>query len=386
VIDKQTSEQKLNNRLRLKTLVDCICYLTSQECTLRGHDEGPNSKNHVNFLELIEIVSMYNEKVAKVVLENAPQNDKYTSYHIQKYILHVLAKRVWNAIREEIGDSKFCIIIDETWDESKKEQIAIVLRFVNKDGFIQERFFDIVYVKDTSASSIKNEISAVLSQHRLDIQNIRGQGYDSSSNMHGEWKGLQALFLNDCPYAYYVHCFAHQLQLALVTASREVVFVHKFFSNLNFTINVVGASCKRHDELQTTQVVEIAHLLAIDELKIGKWANQIGTLKRAGNTRWSSHYQFICSLVRLFSATCLVLKNIINEGSTYSQRGNPNTAYKMITPVQFIFILHLMKEIMAITDALCQHLQQKSQDILTAMQLVNNTKKKKKKLIQKLRD
>jgi hypothetical protein len=94
VIDKQTSEQKLNNRLRLKTLVDCICYLTSQECTLRGHDEGPNSKNHVNFLELIEIVSMYNEKVAKVVLENAPQNDKYTSYHIQKYILHVLAKRV----------------------------------------------------------------------------------------------------------------------------------------------------------------------------------------------------------------------------------------------------------------------------------------------------
>jgi hypothetical protein len=81
-----------------------------------------------------------------------------------------------------------------------------------------------------------------------------------------------------------------------------------------------------------------------------------------------------------------VLKNIINEGSTYSQRGNPNTAYKMITPVQFIFILHLMKEIMAITDALCQHLQQKSQDILTAMQLVNNTKKKKKKIFQKLRD
>jgi CRISPR/Cas system-associated protein Csx1 len=30
VIDKQTSEQKLNNRLRLKTSIDCICYLTSQ--------------------------------------------------------------------------------------------------------------------------------------------------------------------------------------------------------------------------------------------------------------------------------------------------------------------------------------------------------------------
>jgi hypothetical protein len=126
--------------------------------------------------------------------------------------------------------------------------MAIVLRFVDKYGFIQERFFDVVHVKDTSTSTLKNEISVVLSQHRLDIQNIRGQWYDDASNMRGEWKGLQALFLNDCPCAYYVHCFAHRLQLALVAAFREVVSVHEFFSNLNFTINVVGASCKRHDE------------------------------------------------------------------------------------------------------------------------------------------
>jgi hypothetical protein len=59
---------------------------------------------------------------------------------------------------------------------------------------------------------------------------------------------------------------------------------------LNFTINVVAASCKRHDELQATQAVEIAHLLAIDELETGKGTNQIGILKRAGDTRWSSHY------------------------------------------------------------------------------------------------
>jgi len=39
---------------------------------------------------------------------------------------------------------------------------------------------------------------------------------------------------------------------------------------LNFTFNVVGSSCKRHDELQATQAVEIAHLLAIDNLETGK--------------------------------------------------------------------------------------------------------------------
>jgi len=41
--------------------------------------------------------------------------------------------------------------------------------------------------------------------------------------MRGEWKGLQALFLNDCPCAYYVHCFAHRLQLALVSLSMLLV-------------------------------------------------------------------------------------------------------------------------------------------------------------------
>jgi hypothetical protein len=39
---------------------------------------------------------------------------------------------------------------------------------------------------------------------------------------------------------------------------------------LNFTINIVGASYKRHNELQATQAAEITHLLAIDELQTEK--------------------------------------------------------------------------------------------------------------------
>ena len=71
---------------------------------------------------------------------------------------------------------------------------------------------------DTTALTLKNGIYSLLSQHFLDIQNVRGQGYDGASNMRGMWNGLQALILNDCPYAYYIHCFAHRLQLTLVKA------------------------------------------------------------------------------------------------------------------------------------------------------------------------
>jgi len=199
LLNAQSTEQIQNNRLRVKTSIDVVQWLTFQGYAFRGHDETIDSKNRDNFIEMIKILASYNEKVATVVLKNAPKSAKYTSHRIQKEILQVMASKVRDKIREDIGDSKFCIIVDKTRDESKREQMAIVLRFVDKYGFIQERFFDIVYVKDTSALTFKNKIANVLSQNGLDIQNICGQGYDGASNMRGEWKGLQALFLNDCP-------------------------------------------------------------------------------------------------------------------------------------------------------------------------------------------
>jgi hypothetical protein len=98
----------------LKTSIKSIRHLAYQGCAFRGLNEGPDSKNRGNFLELLKLVSNFNEDVAKVNFENAPENAKYTLHYVQKDILHVLAKRVRDAIREEICDSKFCIIIDES--------------------------------------------------------------------------------------------------------------------------------------------------------------------------------------------------------------------------------------------------------------------------------
>ena len=68
--------------------------------------------------------------------------------------------------------------------------MTIVLRYVNNKGFMRECFFDLVHVKDIGAMTLKKGIWVVLSQHHLDVQNILGQGYDGSSNIHNEWKGF----------------------------------------------------------------------------------------------------------------------------------------------------------------------------------------------------
>jgi hypothetical protein len=209
ILHKQAKHLILSNRLRLKTSVDVVRWLTFQACPFRGHDKSLDSRNRGNFLQMIKILADYNKEVYDVVLENAPQNAKYTSPTIQKEILHVFARKVQNEIREEIDNARFCLLVDEARDESKREQMAVVIRFVDKNGCVKERFLDITHVGDTTSSTLKEAICSILSRHNLDIQNVRGQGYDGASNMRGGVNGLQALILQECPYAYYVHCLAH---------------------------------------------------------------------------------------------------------------------------------------------------------------------------------
>ncbi|XP_076912630.1 uncharacterized protein LOC143571001 [Bidens hawaiensis] len=375
IIEKQSEEELLKNRIRLKASVDTVRWLTFQACGFRGHDETLNSKNKGNFLELLKLLASYNDEVAKVILENAPYNSKYTSGKIQKEILSIIANKVRKHIRSEVGDSYFCVMVDESRDESKEEQMAVVLRFVDVEGIIRERFLDLVHVTDTFSLTLRSNLWRQLLRYEFDVSKIRGQGYDGASNMRGEWNGLKALVIKDCPYAYYVHCFAYRLQLALVAASREIIPINQFFNNLMSIINVVCSSSKRHDELQKAKGVEIKELLELGEIKSGKGENQATTSRRAGDTRWGSHYRSVCSLLNMFHSTRVVLKGIINDTSTSSShRNDVDAVYSHTKSFEFVFILHLVKEVMGKTDILSQALQKKSQDILNAMELVSATK------------
>ncbi|XP_073025239.1 uncharacterized protein [Primulina eburnea] len=285
-----------------------VRWLALQGCAFRGNDESLSSSNRGNFLELVKAFAKMNIEIDEVVLENAPKNAQYIAPEIQKEILHIMANRVRKMVREEVGDKYFCILVDEARDISKREQMAIILRFVNNHGILTERFFAIKSVSDTTSMNLKNEISNVLVHHDLHVKKIRGQGYDGASNMRGAWNGLQALFLKDCPYAYYVHCFAHRLQLTLVSAAKDVSVIWEFFSHLDNIVNIVTSSTKRIAELHTAQRNEIEYMLSIGERDSGSGANQIGNLQRAGATRWSSHYDSVKSLIGMYTATCKVFE------------------------------------------------------------------------------
>nr|KAJ0193509.1 hypothetical protein LSAT_V11C800391790 [Lactuca sativa] len=350
VFEKFTEEDLKNNRLRLMATIFSVRWCAFQVVPFRGHDESSDSINKGNFREMLKAIGFYNNEM-KELFRTAPKYALYTSPSIQKEILNLISTRVKQMICKEIDGGKFCLLVDEARDESNKEQMSIVLRYVNKDRVIVERHFGLVHIPDTTSQSLKNGIYYVLSHNNLDFRSIRGQGYDGASNMR-----------------------------ALVAASQGVVAVQKFFfTKLSFVINVVSASSKCTDQLRDAQAEQIAYMISIDELEIGRGINQIGTLQRVGDTRWSSHLKSVSSLIKMFSPTCEVLLKIIEEGNG-SITWDADSAYEIITTFEFVFVLHLVKEIMEITDLLCQALQRQSQDVCNALKLVASTKE----LLQKI--
>ncbi|XP_074265172.1 uncharacterized protein LOC141587596 [Silene latifolia] len=116
LIDNITPEIIERNRLKLKVSIVAVRWLTFQHCAFRGHDESLGSLNRDNFLEFIRDIASFSKDVEKVVLENAPGNASYISHQIQQEILSIYSDRIRDVIRNEIGDQKYCIIVDETKD------------------------------------------------------------------------------------------------------------------------------------------------------------------------------------------------------------------------------------------------------------------------------
>jgi hypothetical protein len=235
-------------------------------------------------------------------------------------MVSIFFQTIVKSIVEEIGGDVFCLLVDESADVSGKEQMAVVLRYVDKSGSIKERLIDLVHVSETSASCLKSNIDSLFGKYGLSIKQIRGQGYDGASNMRGEFNGLRALILRENSSAYYIHCFAHQLQLVIVAVAKKNDDVGDFFDMVSLLINVAGASCKRKDMIRESQQERVVREIGSGQLITVIGLNQEQSLARAGDTRWLSHYKTLKRLSSMFTDVIEVLQYVEKEGPTDAKK------------------------------------------------------------------
>ncbi|XP_070665107.1 uncharacterized protein [Malus domestica] len=159
IAHKQLDQSRIDYPTRLNASLDCIHFLLRQGLAFRDHDESEDSSNKGNFLEHLKFLAYHNKGIKGVVFKNAPENLKLTSPDIKKDLVYVAACETTNAIMFDIGDDAFfSVLVDESRDISVKEQMAIVLCYVNTNRQVVERFVGIKHVPNTTAFSLKEAI------------------------------------------------------------------------------------------------------------------------------------------------------------------------------------------------------------------------------------
>ncbi|XP_042450675.1 zinc finger MYM-type protein 1-like [Zingiber officinale] len=316
-------------RTRLMTILDVTRFLLKQGLPFHGHDESLSSSNKGNFLELIEWYTQRNDEVAKTMNENAPGNNQMKSPTVQKDLTRACAAEVTNFILNDIKDNIFSLMVDECRDILVKEHMGVILRYVNKNGCVIERFLAIVHVSDTSAISLKKAIDELFAKHKLSLSRLRGQGYDRASNMRGEYNGLKAHILKENSSA---SCKSNRI-------------VSDFFQYVTMIVNITGASCKRKDKFR-----QLEHDKLVECLEKGDIVS--------------------------------VLENVYDDDTNDDNNGITASLIDNMESYEFVFVMHLMKSLLGITNELSLALQQKDQNIVLAISLIKTMTVR----LQKLRE
>ncbi|CAN6718354.1 unnamed protein product [Malus baccata var. baccata] len=184
-VSKHSDQAHKAYRTCLNASIKCTKFLLRQGLAFRGHDESATSSNRGNYLELLQFLANNDDKVREVVMENTPRNLKLLAPSIQTEIVNSCALETLDAIMDDLKDRFFLILVDEARDVSVKEQMAMVLRYVDDNGHVIERFVGIQHVTNITSSSLKDVIGTFFSRNGLSISKLRGQGYDGASNMRG---------------------------------------------------------------------------------------------------------------------------------------------------------------------------------------------------------
>lgn len=240
-------------------IVVAIKYLAGPSLAFRGTTEKLYEHNNGNFLKLIESFAEFDATMRahmQKFLEGKSRNH-YLSHDIQNEIIGIIAKSIRSVIITMAKQSVyFAVIADTTSDLSHKEQFSIVLRFVyfdteTKTFKIAEHFLSFVEVVSTTGRALSEVILNELRNHGLDLNFLRGTGFDNGPNMAGGNIGAQKIILNEFPRALFIPCSNHTLNLFVNDVAKFSQEIQSFFNVVQDFFKYFSASPKRWALLQT---------------------------------------------------------------------------------------------------------------------------------------
>ena len=125
---------------------------------------------------------------------------------------------------------------------------------------------------------------------------------------------------------------------------------------------------------------EVRKPIGKGEIATGTGLNQELSLQRPGDTRWNSHYRTLVGLPKMFPSVVKVLEYVEDDGTDPIKKRQASGILKYFQSFDYVFYLHMMMIILALTNGLSKTFQRKDMDIVHAISDVESTKRELVKL------
>jgi hypothetical protein len=266
---------------------------------------------------------------------------QYIFSDIQNEIIDIFKYAIHEAIINEVKEAKYYLIIsDSTRDITKTEMMSIAIRSVYKNT-VKERFLGFIHHKQLGAENKCQNLVEFLNKLNYDFINIISQCYDGCTVMSGRVHGLQSRFMKYAPKAIYIHCYAHNLNFALLDSLNSLPFANNFFQLIKKLY--VFMSSGINPEIKS-------------EAQVETYGQITNTLKRLIETRWSCNYDSILAIDYTFASLLLALSwlcNSKNSEHSVTAKGLSN----QVKNLSFVSGLKIVRNLLSKTNELSKQLQ-----------------------------
>ena len=177
--------QSKKNRAILKSVLKAIIFSGTQNIGLRGSCEAISlvsssqfAINPSSFQALLRFQIESGDEVVKDHFSAGQKNAQYRFLKIQNDLIAAVGKWIQKKLTQEMKATKFfTVYAAEGTDVANKEQLPLIIRFVDQSGMSREEFLEFVLCDNsTSGQEIADKIKFTLEKLTLDLNDLRGQG------------------------------------------------------------------------------------------------------------------------------------------------------------------------------------------------------------------
>ena len=361
-LSSEHQRQAEENMTRLRSVIPTVMFLGRQNMPLRGHrheaskDRRGLSRNPGNFMALMNFRAEagYAHATGSFYQARCGKSVTYCGSRIQNDVIQCCGGEIRDSLVKAINQSPFfAILADEASYCSNKEQMPLVVRYVADTGICEDFLGFVLCDSGTSGTALAKLILQKLGEWWLNLERLRGQGYDGAGNMAGRLSGCSAIIRQSYPKALYVHCSSHCLNVYVV-AGTKITPVSSMWSILLEVSIFFKYSPKRQAKLESV-------ITANNE---GATVRKLVDLCK---TRWVARRTALITFKALYVVTTfkVISRGARAEWNTESQSA-ASSLLRSITSFECIMAFIVTGRVMAPLHSLTIALQSSSLDIIRA--------------------